>query len=132
MAYAKETKRQKINNIIALMQRGCSRREACIHVKVPPTTVQNWIQKSKKIAEEFESAEIYLDVVAEKVMAEDIIDKKNVETAKWYLERKKKNKYSTRSEHTGEEGSPLFKGAQIVINRAEKPKEDGKPTETQS
>lgn len=124
--YTKETKRKKIDAIIALMQRGCSRREACIHLKIPVTTVQNWIKKDPRLEAEFQMAEDYLNVYAEKVIASDIIDKRNVDTAKWLLERTKKYKYSTRLEHTGQGGTPLFRGAQIIINRAKKT-EDGKP-----
>ena len=128
MAYPKETKEKMIKNLVELMKRGVSLHEACQHLKYKYQTILHW-RKNKKIDEELSFAETYLTVKAETVVADDIIVHNKVETAKWLLERVKKNKYSVRTEHTGEEGNPLFRGAKIVISPGSK--ENAETTNTQ-
>lgn len=101
MARGKKREREEIEGLITklapFMQRGLTYCEACVQARIPASTISDYMQKFEWVRNEIEYWEAFLETVAETTVASKIINK-DVDIAKWYLERRKKNKYSTKSE----------------------------------
>lgn len=85
---------------------GCSDLEACLHADIGKTTLYNYQNDHPEFVERKEQLKEKLVLKARTVVA-DALYKEDKETAKWYLERKKKTEFSTRQEMTGEDGESL-------------------------
>lgn len=85
---------------------GCSDLEACLHADIGKTTLYNFQQKHPEFVERKEKLKEKLILKSRTVIA-DALNKKDENTAKWYLERKKKDEFGTRTELTGVSGSPI-------------------------
>lgn len=83
---------------------GCSDREACLVAEIDPDTLYEYQKRNPEYAEQKAMWKDNPTVKARKTVYESLDDKK---TARWYLERKKKKEFSTRSELTGEDGGPI-------------------------
>lgn len=85
-------------------------RQAKLQDKVGYTTILNWIDNDKALCTQVEAWQNFLATKAEELICNEIIEKKDVKTAKWYLERVKKRKYSLRSEEDiTSKGKPISK-----------------------
>lgn len=91
---------------------GCSDLEACFHANIGKTTLYNYQNEHPEFVERKEQLKERLVLQARSVVA-DALFKEDKETAKWYLERKKKGEFSTRQEMTGEDGESL---QPLVVN----------------
>lgn len=91
---------------------GCSDLEACFHADIGKTTLYNYQNEHPEFVERKEQLKERLVLQARSVVA-DALFKEDKETAKWYLERKKKGEFSTRQEMTGEDGESL---QPLVVN----------------
>lgn len=76
---------------------GCSDLEACLHANIGKTTLYNYQQENPEFVERKEQLKEKLVLKARSVIAESL-NNKDENTAKWYLERKKKNEFSNRIE----------------------------------
>lgn len=98
---------------------GASITEACDLAKIDRKTYYNWIEAQEGFSTKMQEAQDWVDEVARAVVAQKITKRKDVETAKWWLERRVKDKYSTRTENTGKDGkdlpAPTF---QVMTNEA--------------
>ena len=99
--------------ILPLLQRGCSVSEACLEADVPRTTVQDYITSDKKFSAKIEAAKNTINILAQKNISE-AIEQGDFRSSEWWLERKKKKEYSTRTEqdvnlNTDEQFSDLMK-----------------------
>lgn len=88
----------QVRALIPVLQRGTDLKPACKKLKFKYTTIRDWIKQDKAIRTEINAARAFLQIVAENVVGEAIINDKNIETAKWWLERRLKDKYSTKQE----------------------------------
>ena len=86
---------------------GCSDLEACLHANIGKTTLYNYQNENPEFVERKEQLKEKLVLKARTVIAE-ALNRKDENTAKWYLERKAKNEFSTRQELTGMEGKDLI------------------------
>ena len=78
-------------------------------------TASKYIKNSPKLSEMVEGEANKIDDMAESVVINAIKDK-DVQTAKWWLERRKRSVFATRTEMTGENGEPIpIKFVEVVL-----------------
>ena len=77
---------------------GCSDLEACFYADIGKTTLYNYQKANPEFVERKERLKERMIFKARTVIA-DALNKNDENTAKWYLERKKKDEFSTRSEN---------------------------------
>lgn len=78
---------------------------ACAFAEISRETYYDWCKKDPKLAEETDRLREKPVLKAFNTVYKEL-DK--VDTAKWYLERRRKTDFSTRQELTGAEGADLF------------------------
>ena len=86
---------------------GASITEACDRAKIDRQTYYNWLDGQDGFSTKMQEAQEWVSEIARAVVAQRITRKKDLETAKWWLERKKKGEFSTRTENTGKDGKDL-------------------------
>lgn len=97
---------QYITNIQPFLEVGCSLYEACLHGLVPYTTVIDHQNRDEEIRKKIERMQNIPILVARQSVVADMAE--NSDMALKYLERKKKDEFSLRSEHTGADGKDLL------------------------
>lgn len=78
--------------------------EACFYANISKQTYYNWAEEFPEMKERFDALREKPILKARQTIAKDL-DKP--ETAKWYLERKRKSEFAQRTEHTGKDGEAL-------------------------
>lgn len=96
-----------VKKLEEVLQDGGTITEACDQAGITRQTYYNWIESDEQFLTKMESAQEYVTEVAKSVIARSITKRKNREDAKWWLERKRKNEFSARSEVTGKDGRDL-------------------------
>lgn len=91
---------------------GCSDVEACLYADISKSALYEYQKAHPEFADRKELLKDKLVFKSRSVVAE-ALNNNDREMAKWYLERKKKNEFSTRQEHTGEDGEPL---QNLIVN----------------
>ena len=86
---------------------GCSDKEACLFAGCAPATLYNYQIKHPDFVERKDLLKKALCLEARQVVADKIKKNKDIDTAKWYCERKMKDEFSNRAEITGAAGEPL-------------------------
>lgn len=86
---------------------GCSDAEACIYANIHPTTLYTYQLKTEGFKEQKELWKNNPTLVA-RSNVHNALQEGDKDMTKWYLERKKKDEFSTRSEITGKDGGGLF------------------------
>jgi len=86
-----------LTNIRPYLEAGCSLYEACNHALIPYTTVIDYQNNDEDIRKKIERMQNVPILAALQVVTDDV-RAGNVDTAKWYLERKRKQEFSTKSE----------------------------------
>lgn len=79
---------------------GCSDIEACLYADISKTTLYNYQQKNQDFFDQKEQWKEQLTLKARTVIAA-ALNRKDENTARWYLERKRKDEFSTRQETSG-------------------------------
>lgn len=77
---------------------GCSDLEACLHANIGKTTLYNYQNEHPEFVERKQILKEKLVLKARAVIAE-ALNNKDENTAKWYLERKRKDEFSTKIEN---------------------------------
>lgn len=77
---------------------GCSDLEACFYADIGKTTLYNYQNAHPEFVERKERLKERMIFKARTVIA-DALNNKDENTARWYLERKKKDEFSTRTEN---------------------------------
>ena len=85
---------------------GCSDLEACLFANISKQTLYDYQNKNPEFVDRKERLKESLVLKARTVIA-NALNQDDENTAKWYLERKKKAEFSTRQELTGEDGAML-------------------------
>ena len=62
--------------------------EACSYALINKTTYYRWLEENVGFATKMQAAQYYADIVAKNVIVEDIVKNKDVDTAKWWLEKR--------------------------------------------
>lgn len=77
--------------------RGLSDREACLYANIATSTLYNYCNENPAFSERKELLKEQVKTKAKMIVA-DLIDNNDADTAKWYLERKAKDEFSTKQE----------------------------------
>lgn len=85
---------------------GCSDLEACLFADISKQTLYDYQKKHPDFIDRKAMLKEKMIFKARSVIA-DALNKKDENTAKWYLERKAKNEFGTRTEITGADGVSL-------------------------
>lgn len=80
--------------------------EACRYAGIHHDTYYRWMKRSEEFKQEIEKAQDYIFKEAKRVIL-DSIREGSVKDAQWLLERRQKDKYSTRTEQTGKDGEAV-------------------------
>jgi len=83
---------------------GCDDEEACAMVEINPATLYRYQEEHPDYASQKEAWKKNPIVKAKATVYKSLDEK---ETAKWYLERKKKSEFAQRQEFTGAEGEKI-------------------------
>jgi len=83
---------------------GCTDEEAIAYANVPTTTFYDYLKRHPEFAEERDRLKLSPILKARKTVIDDL---EKTDSAKWYLERKKKDEFSLRVESTGKDGKDL-------------------------
>lgn len=95
---------------------GATITEACRIAQIDRTIYYDWLKADKTFSNKMTSAQEYPDAIA-KMLIVDAIKNKDVDTAKWWAERRMRNEFSTKSEqqHSGEiKYTPIMGGSANV------------------
>ena len=102
-----------VNKLEQAWSMGCSDVEACLHADISKQTLYDYQAKHPEFVDRKERLKEMLVLKARTVIA-DALNRKDENTAKWYLERKAKKEFSTRQEVTGEDGAPIVPTIEIL------------------
>lgn len=81
-----------VNKLEQAFSMGCSDLEACLHAGISKQTLYDYQAKNPKFVDRKEQLKEKLVLKARTVIAE-ALNRKDENTAKWYLERKKKDEF---------------------------------------
>lgn len=90
-----------INKLEKAFALGCTNREACFFANVAESTFYDFIKEYPEYSERFNSLKEYEKIRARKVI-HDALGSGDRDIAKWYLERKAKDEFSTKQEIVGD------------------------------
>ncbi len=111
--WTKEEKETIIQSLQPYLELGFSRNRACGMIGLAPATLSNWIKEDEALGMKIQSWENAMnrlalanirDAMQREAELEEDIRKEN--SWKW-AERKMKDEFSTRNEHTGADGKDL-------------------------
>jgi len=85
---------------------GATDLEACFFAGIGKTALYEYQEKNPEFAERKAALKDKLVLKSRQVVA-SALEEGDKQTAQWYLERKKKDEFSQRSEQTGADGNPL-------------------------
>ena len=92
---------------------GCTDEEACLFADISRMSLQRYQEAHPSFRDRKALLKQKLVLKARSVIAE-ALNRKDENTAKWYLERKAKKEFSTRQEVTGEDGAPIVPTIEIL------------------
>lgn len=87
-----------VNKLEIAFSMGCTDLEACLFANISKQTLYNYQDKNPEFVDRKEMLKEKLILKARSVIAESL-NKKDENTAKWYLERKRKDEFSTKQEN---------------------------------
>ena len=93
--------------------RDCTDTEACIFAGISRMTLHRYQEDNPEFCDRKALLKDTLVLKARTNIAERI-EKGDLETSKWYIERKKRGEFSTRQEVTGEDGAPIVPTIEIL------------------
>lgn len=86
--------------------------EACFYAGISKSALYDYQKRNPEFAERKEILKEKMIFQARKVINDAMLEG-DKETAKWYLERKKKSEFTTRQEVTGADGTSLMRGVVV-------------------
>lgn len=108
-----------VAKLIAAFELKSTVNEAVEYAQIDVSTFYRWMKEDAGFAQKIADARELVNVVAKGNIASKIF-KGDVPTSQWWLERKKKDEFSTRSEMTGADGEKL-EGLVVIKNATDKP-----------
>jgi hypothetical protein len=97
---------EAIQRFEQLFRDGAHALEACEEVGISRQTYYEHLKSNKDFSDRMEAAREYVTEIALAVVSKRI-KRGDTETSKWWLERRAKDKFSTRNELTGADGKDL-------------------------
>lgn len=101
-----EMTKETLLKLESMFSIGASDLEACLMADISPSTLYNFQKQHPEFLERKQMLKEKLVLKARTVIAE-ALNRKDENTARWYLEKKKKDEFSNRTELTGSDGSDL-------------------------
>jgi len=117
--YTKEQRDKIIQSIKPYLQLEYDLKNACLLAGVPYTTVRNWVNKDNALGVQIEAWQNMVKAKARQNVVKEI-NKGDTQESKWWLERREKKEFSTRTENTGADGAPLFTLGDLAKERLKK------------
>ncbi len=77
-----------VAKLVSVLQRGVSITKACIYARIDRATFYRKYNEDADFCSKIDQARNFATIAAAEVVTDDIVKNKNVQTAKWYLERK--------------------------------------------
>jgi transposase-like protein len=123
-AFTAEERERIIQSLQVYLEAGLSRNKACEYIGLPPQTLSNWVVNDESLGIKLQGWENATNILAvrnimDAIAKEAELEDTKKETSKWWVERRMKNEFSTRTENTGADGKDLI---QPVITPDEKTK----------
>lgn len=82
--------------------------EACHSANISKMTYYRWLEECDEFAAEIEKSKDYAFRAAKKLLIDSIVDGKDINNAKWLLERRRKRMYAAGTALIGDEENPLI------------------------
>lgn len=124
-----------VSQLEECLKNGFTVSAACRLVGIHRDTYYDWHTRFEGFSDRMQYAKDFALEAARQVVVKSIIEG-DVQTSKWYLERKAKDEFSTRSEQTGKDGEALYTGGkeelQDLVAEIKELLTDGKQTATES
>lgn len=79
---------------------GCTNEEACFYAEISKSTFYDFIKENPEFSERFNDLKSYEKIKA-RMVVHNALKHNDKDMAKWYLERKVKDEFSTKQEITG-------------------------------
>lgn len=93
---------EMIRKLELLFAKGLTDREACLIADLSPSTLYDYCTANPEFAERKELLKEQIKTQAKLNVAEAIVEKKDIDMSKWYLERKARDEFSTKQEISGD------------------------------
>ena len=111
-AFTTEQRNSIIESVKPFLEIGLSRNKACEAIGLDPTTLSKWVIADETLSMKLKGWENTMNMLAisnvnSALLKEAETDDTRKETSKWYLERRMKQEFSTRTEQTGADGTPI-------------------------
>jgi hypothetical protein len=97
---------ETLDRLKAAFLMGCSDIEACQFADISKTALYNYQNENPDFVDQKERWKEQLTLKARSVIAK-ALNNNEIDTAKWYMERKRKSEFSIREEFTGADGESL-------------------------
>ena len=97
---------ETINKLEYAFSLGCSDLEACFYAEISPSTLYEYQKVNVGFSDRKAMLREKMMFKARKVI-DDFLENGDINTARWYAERKRKDEFATRSEFTGKDGDSL-------------------------
>lgn len=120
-----EMTKETLLKLESMFSIGASDLEACLMADISPSTLYNFQKQHPEFLERKQMLKEKLVLKARTVIAE-ALNRKDENTAKWYLEKKKKDEFSNRTELTGADGESLAMPSVINVTPVKAKGEDDK------
>lgn len=95
-----------VNKLEQAFSLGATDLEACFYAGITKPTLYKYQDENPEFIDRKKALKEKLVLKARSVVA-DALENKDKQTAQWYLERRKKDEFSTRHEQTGKDGKDL-------------------------
>ena len=76
----------------SILKIGGTIEEACSYALINKTTYYRWLGENEDFATKMDSAQHYADIIAKNVVVDSMIKDRDIQTAKWWLEKRQFNK----------------------------------------
>lgn len=110
---------KNVQELVKAFEDGATITEACHIAQIARSTYYNWVEWYPEFMDKMSEAQEYPDAVAKMVVVRSM-KKNDVETSKWWLERRIKKEFSAKSEleHSGTIAyKPIMNGSADVISK---------------
>lgn len=77
-----------LKKIEEILKVGGTMKEACSYARITEQSYYRWVKEDKEIVSRMEAARHYADIMAKHVVVKSIVKDKDIETAKWWLEKR--------------------------------------------
>lgn len=123
-----QVKQKKTPTVIKALEEalglGCSIVNACLQAGISESTYHRWCEEDEKLKKRFAMLRQKQILKARKII-DKALNENDVNTAKWYLERKCKDEFSPTVKQEIEQSVTVTKIKKVVIDpRTDKPNDD--------